>query len=95
MQHQGRDDATRDARDEVLVLEVVQDVKLARSARRAAAFDRRHVERYAAVVPLSLAVRYRSVTDDVRSRILVSVSNTRLHSAAYLLVRGRHVVELS
>lgn len=91
MQHQGRDNAARDARDEVLVLEVAQDIKLARSARCAAALDRRHVERYAVAVPPLLAVRYRSVIcDNARSRILASVSNTRLHSAAYLLVCGRH-----
>lgn len=92
MQHQGRDDAARDARDEVLVLEVAQDVKLARGARRAAALDRRHVVRYTAVTvpPPLLATRYRSVIDDARSRILASASNARLHSAAYLLIRGRH-----
>lgn len=91
MQHQGRNDAARNARDEVLVLEVAQDVKLARSTRRAAALDRRHVERYAvAVSPPFLAVRYRSVIGNARFRILVSASNARLHSATYLLVRGRH-----
>lgn len=91
MQHQSRDDAARDARDEVLVLEVAQDVKLARSARRAAALNRRHVERYAvAVPPPLLSVRYRSVIGDAQSRILASANNARLHSAAYLLVRGRH-----
>lgn len=91
MQHQGRDDAARDARDEVLVLEVAKDVKLARGARRAATLDRRHAERYVITVPLLLAVRYRSViSDDARSRILASASNARLHSATYLFVRGRH-----
>lgn len=90
MQHQGRDDAARDARDEILVLEVAQDVKLARGARRAAALDRRHAERYAVAVPPLLVVRYQSVISDDRSRILASANNARLHSAAYLLVRGRH-----
>jgi len=92
MQHQGRDDAARDARDEVLVLEVAQNVELARGARRAAALDRRHVERYRAVtvLPSLLAVCYRSVIGDAQSRILDTASNTRLHYATYLLVRGRH-----
>lgn len=92
MQHQGRDDAARDTRDEVLVLEVAQDVKLTRGARRAAALDRRHAVRYAvvAVLPPLLHARYRSVIGDARSRILASANNARLHSAAYLLVRGRH-----
>ena len=63
---------------------------MARGARRAAAFDRRHFERYAVAVPPFLTVRYRSVIGDARFRILASANNARLHSATYLLVRGRH-----
>lgn len=86
MQHQSRDDAAGDARDEVFVLEIAEDIQLARRARRrAATLDRRHVP---GDVEL-FTVRYRSV-DEHRDRILLAASNTRLHSAAYLLVRGRH-----
>lgn len=90
MQHQSRDDAARDARDKVLVLEIAQDIQLARGARRAASLDRRHFERYVVAVPPLLTVRYRSVIGDARFRILANASNARLHSATYLLVCGRH-----
>lgn len=101
MQHQGRDDAAWDARDKILVLDVAQDVELARRGRRTAILDRRHVPRNVAavaiadinagagaVVPLAVHLRYRS--GDNRIRILANVSNARLHSAAYLLIHGRH-----
>lgn len=86
MQHQGRDDSARNTRYEVFVLEVAEDGQLARRARwRAATLNRRHVPRDAE----PFTVRYRSVSGH-RVRILLSASNARLHSAAYLLIRGRH-----
>lgn len=89
MQHQGRDDATGDARDEIFILEITEDIELTRRARCTATLNRRHVSCWHAVAPL-VTVRYRSVIGDNRFRILANASNTRLHSATYLLVCGRH-----
>lgn len=43
-----------------------------------------------AVVPLAVHLRYRSVSGNSRIRILTNVNNASLHSAAYLLIHGRH-----
>jgi len=89
MQHQSWDDAAGDTRDEIFILEVIQDIELARRTRRTATLYRRHIPRWHAIAPLAI-VRYRSVVGGNRFRILANANNARLHSAAYLLIRGRH-----
>lgn len=79
VQHQSRDDAAGYTCDEVLVLEIAEDLELAETARRVVTLDRWHV-------------RYRTVAgvcDRLHIRASAS-SDTCFHSAAYLLVNGRH-----